>query len=419
MSDRLSVLVLSRSYPSDVLPMLGLWVEGPTRLLTEMCDVRVISPVPWCPPLPAVGPFRQYARFRKIPRRELRSGVEVLRPRFVSGPGRSLYAYDARAQRLGMRRLVDRLRDTFPFDLIHAHMIYPEGVVAHALSERYGVPFVVSEHAPWSEAWFREARVRREALSAGRAAASLLAVSTYVRRTMAAFGIDDERVRVVPVGVDGEMFRPGEPGARHWDQVLYVGWINYTKGVDVLLRAMKLLDDRRIPGRLLLVGGAAYRHTRLQEEELRRLADSLDLGDRVTFVGRKPHAEVARLMAESAVVVLPSRDESFGAVLVEALASGTPVVATRCGGPEDIVTEAVGRLVPPESPEALADALAEVLSAPAHYPSQKLRNYVLAQFGWRGVVERLHRTYVDACGVAPGGPRRATVVSGPSPGRGG
>ena len=321
MSERLRVLVLSRSYPSDVLPMMGLWVEQPTRLLAETCDVRVISPVPWCPPLPAVGPLSQYVRFRKIPRRELRSGVKVLHPRFVSGPGRSLYAFDARTQALGMRRHVERLRDTFPFDLIHAHMIYPEGVVAHELSEQYGVPFVVSEHAPWSETWFREARVRREALSAGHAAASLLAVSTYVRDTMAAFGVDDERVHVVPVGVDGDMFRPGEPEARHRDQVLYVGWINYTKGIDVLLRALKLLDDRRTPGRLLLVGGAAYRHTRLQEAQLRGLADSLDLGDRVTFVGRKSHAEVARLMAESAVVVLPSRDESLGALLVEALAS--------------------------------------------------------------------------------------------------
>jgi len=404
MSDRLRVLVLSRSYPSDVLPMMGLWVERPTRLLAETCDVRVISPVPWCPPVPATGPLRQYARFRTIPRRELRAGVEVLHPRFVSGPGRSLYAFDARAQALGMRRLVERLRETFPFDLIHAHMIYPEGVVAHELSERYGVPFVVSEHAPWSETWFRDARVRRKALSAGHAAASLLAVSTYVRDTMATFGVDDERVHVVPVGVDGDTFRLGAPEARRKDQVLYVGWINYTKGIDVLLRAMTLLDDRRTPGRLLLVGGAAYRHTRLQEEELRGLADSLDLGDRVTFVGRKPHAEVARLMAESAVVVLPSRDESFGAVLVEALASGTPVVATRCGGPEDIVTDEVGRLVPPESPEALADALAEVLSEPVRYPPEDLRSFALERFGWNGIVERIHKFYLDAASATFGDP---------------
>lgn len=295
-----------------------------------------------------------------------------------------------------MRRLVERLRDIFPFDLIHAHMIYPEGAVAHRLSERYGVPFVVSEHAPWSETWFREPRVRREALSAGRAASSLLAVSTYVRDTMATFGVDDERVRVIPVGVDGDMFRLGAPDDRRRDQVLYVGWINYMKGIDVLLRAMKLLDDWGVPGRLVLVGGALYRNTRLQEMELRRLADSLDLGGKVTFLGPKPQGEVARLMAESAVVVLPSRAESFGAVLVEALACGTPVVASRCGGPEDIVTPADGVLVAPSDPEALADALLTVLRHREHYEPDRLRALAIDRFGWGTIADRVFEAYLDA-----------------------
>src|SRR5919197_1626314 len=172
---RLRVLVLSRSYPSDQLPTLGLWVEQPTVVLAERCDVRVVAAVPWCPPLPGVGPLAHYASFREIPRREVRRGIEVVRPRFLAGPGRSLYSYEARATYLGIRREVDRMRETFPFDLIHAHMIYPEGAVAHRLSRRYGVPFVVTEHAPWTARWFRPA-VRRESLAAAHAAAALLPV---------------------------------------------------------------------------------------------------------------------------------------------------------------------------------------------------------------------------------------------------
>jgi glycosyltransferase involved in cell wall biosynthesis len=146
--------------------MLGLWVERPTQLLAERCEVRVVSAVPWCPPLPAVGPLRQYVRFRRVPRRETRSGIQVEHPRFLAGPARSLYFLDSRSQELGMRRAVDRFSSSFPFDLIHAHMIYPEGAVAHRLSRRYGVPFVVSEHAPWTDEWFASRRVRREALGA-------------------------------------------------------------------------------------------------------------------------------------------------------------------------------------------------------------------------------------------------------------
>ena len=390
---RSRVLVVSRSYPSDLLPILGLWVERPTQLLAECCDVRVLSPVPWCPPLPAVGPLRQYVRFRQIPRSERRAGIDVERPRFLAGPGRSLHRLEVLAQERGARRSVERMRATFPFDLIHAHMIHPEGAVAHRLSQRYGVPFVVSEHAPWTTEWFRSRRVRNEALAAARAAAALLPVSSSVRETMRSFGIEGNRVRVVPVGVDGQVFRLGSAEDRIHDRILYVGWINYTKAIDVLLRAMKILQSRGEGGRLLLVGGAAYRNTRLQEEELRRLADELDLGDRVSFAGRKSHAEVARLMAESAVVVLPSRAESFGATLIEALASGTPVVATRCGGPEDIVTEEVGRLVPTEDPGALADAVASVLADPGRFRPAALRAYALERFGWEKIVPQIASEY--------------------------
>lgn len=394
MSDpRSRVLVVSRSYPSDLLPILGLWVERPTQLLAEYCDVRVLSLVPWCPPLPAVGPLRQYVRFRRIPRHERRAGIEVERPRFLAGPGRSLHPLEVMAQERGARRSVEQMRAEFSFDLIHAHMIHPEGAVAHRLSQRYGVPFVVSEHAPWTTEWFRSRRVRNEALAAAHAAAALLPVSSSVRETMRSFGVEGDRVRVVPVGVDGQLFRPGRAEDRIHDRILYVGWINYTKGIDVLLRAMNILRSRGERGRLLLVGGAAYRHTRLQEEEIRRLADELDLGDRVSFAGPKPHEEVARLMAESAVIVLPSRAESFGATLIEALASGTPVVATACGGPEDIVTDEVGRLVSNEDPRALADALASVLSDPRRFTPAALRAYALERFGWEKIVPEIAGEY--------------------------
>ncbi len=389
------MLVLSRSYPSDLFPALGLWVERPTQLLAERCDVHVISPTPWFPRVPSVGPLREFTRFRSMPRREIRSGIEIERPRFVAGIGMSLYPFEALAQEVGMRRTIARLRLSFPFELVHAHMIYPEGVIAHRLARRYGVPFVVSEHAPWTDEWFVSPRVRRQALDAARAAAALLPVSGAARETMAAFGVAGDRVQVVPVGVDPELFRLGLSEERRSDQILYVGWINYIKGVDVLLRAMTLLNGHRGTARLVLVGGAAYRSTRLKEEELRRLALALDLGDRVHFAGHKSLAEVATLMAESAVVVLPSRAESFGAVLVEALACGTPVVATASGGPQDIVRDDVGVLVPPENPGALAEAIDGVLKNRNRFDSEALRAYAIQRFGWQSIADRIEAVYRD------------------------
>jgi glycosyltransferase involved in cell wall biosynthesis len=401
------VLVLARSYPNDVLPSLGLWTERPTVLLQEHgCDMRVVSPVPYCPPIPSVGPLRQYARFRRVRRREKRNGVDVVHPRFLVGPGTMLYASEASAYHRGVVGEAERLHAERPFDIVHAHFIYPDGAVAHRLASRWRVPFVVTEHAPWT-GWLDRRGVARVALPAAHAAAAILAVSSSVGRAIQAYAGDGPRVEVIPVGVDTALFRP-ETAPRVSDQILFVGFLNYMKGIDVLLDAMSTLRDRGEAGRLVLAGGSFYRNTRKQEEALRGRAVALGLGDRVTFVGRKPQEEVARLMAESAVVVLPSRAESFGAVLVEALACGTPVVATRCGGPEDIVTPDVGELVSVGDASALADALSRTLGRRARYEPARLRAYAQSRFDWETVVEQIRDVYGS---VAPATRRSAATAA--------
>src|SRR5262249_10768167 len=206
-----------------------------------------------------------------------------------------------------------------PFDLIHAHYIYPDGVVARRLSQRYEVPYGVTDQAPWRP-WLDRRSVRRAAIPAARDAASLTVVSRYLRDTVFHYLGSEVDVRVIPNGVDGDEFslpRPGEH--RDQDQILFVGWVNYNKGIDVLLDSMIKVRQSLPDARLVLAGGSVYRNTWLQEQELRARAAQLDLGVCVEFLGPQDPEEVARLMRTSAVLVLPSRAETFGAVLVEAL----------------------------------------------------------------------------------------------------
>jgi glycosyltransferase involved in cell wall biosynthesis len=101
-------------------------------------------------------------------------------------------------------------------------------------------------------------------------------------------------------------------------------------------------------------------------------------------------------MRKSALLVLPSRAESFGAVLVEALACGTPVVATRCGGPEDIVSDEVGTLVPPEDENALAEGIGRILQRRGMYNPERLRTYALERFSWERVANDTVNVYQQA-----------------------
>jgi len=159
---------------------------------------------------------------------------------------------------------------------------------------------------------------------------------------------------------------------------------------------MKLLADRGRELKLVLVGESFYASYRREYERLRQMAADLGLGARVEFAGKKPSAEVVRYMQDSALLVLPSRRESLGTVLVEALACGTPVVATRCGGPQDIVNDQVGVLVPPEDPEALARGIERVLDNRASYDPAKLRAYSLENFGVESVGRRITALYQKA-----------------------
>lgn len=402
----LKVLVLSRNYPNNVTATSGLWVEGLVRHVSRLCEVHVVAPVPYCPPSPA---FVSYTRFRHILPQQHVNGVEVWHPRFLTGPGYVLHSFEASTYYWGVRHHIEQLCRKFPFDLIHAHFSYPDGVVAARLGQDYHVPVVITEHAPWLP-WMEDyPLVCRQAVWASRACVFHIAVSRSVRNTIAHFTGESDRLQVIPIGVDGSIFAPIYDGSKpDPNQILYVGRIHRIKGIDILLTAARQLANRRPEIRVVFVGGSLLsRHYRLQEERLRRLARELHLEGQVEFVGAKPPQEVAALMRKSALLVLPSRAESFGAVLVEALACGTPVVATRCGGPEEIVTDGVGILVPPQNEDALADGIEHVLQHRGRYDPACLRAYALQHFSWERVANETVDLYREAIGIA--GPQHVST----------
>lgn len=390
----MKILVLSRNYPNNVIAGLGLWVKRLVDACAKSCELKVISPVPYVPPFARSD---YYARFRAIVRSCQAHGTEVFYPRFLAGPAQVFYSTEALRYYLGIRALVERIHKTFPFGLIHAHFGFPDGVVAAWLGKQYGIPVVVTQHALWRPNRMEKMHwVRRQAMWAVRNSVFQIAVSSSVKRSMEHFMGDLDQVRVIPVGVDGSIFHPVATDTRDVHQILYVGFPNYNKGVDLLLQAMTQVSRRHPKARLVLVGGSFYKDTNKQEQHLRAMTEKMGLQERVVFAGHRPPEEVAQFMRRSALLVLPSRAESFGAVLVEALASGIPVVATRCGGPEDIVTDEVGTLVATEDDHALALAIERVLSQLTAYHPDRLRAYALEHFSWNRIAAETHALYDEA-----------------------
>ena len=392
----LRVLVLSRNYPNNVMQVLGLWVRNVLRESTRHCDVKVVSPVPYSPPLPGLP--ENYARFRRIERRRWDGAIESIHPRMLVGPGSTTFSYEWLLYLRAVSATVRALRREFPFDLIHAQFAYPDGVVAAALGRQYDVPVVITEQNSWLPWMNQFSGVRARSIAAVRQSACFIAISESVRKTVEHFVGPASHVRVIPNGVDPDEFTLPDPSARRdTQQLLFVGAIRPVKGLDVLLRALRILADRGRNERLLIVGEAFYGAYHQEELRLKSLVQDLGISDRVQFAGKQLPPQLGVTMGQSAALVLPSRIEALGMVVVEALACGTPVVATRCGGPEEIITtDRVGVLVPPDDPAALAGGIEQALDRQPRYDPIELRAHALERFGVRSVAARVHDVYQDA-----------------------
>ena len=167
-------------------------------------------------------------------------------------------------------------------------------------------------------------------------------------------GIPKERIVLIPNSVDCTMFRPLSE-QRQQGCITFTGRLDRMKGVDVLIHAFALLKARGAAARLRIIGEGP------EQENLKALASSLCLADEVFFYGVRH--DIPHLLNEAALFVLPSLSEGLSNAVLEAMACGLPVVATRVGGIPDIITDGVnGLLVPPGQPEQLAEALWHVLN---------------------------------------------------------
>jgi len=392
----MNVLIVSRLYPRPADPVLGIFVEEEARAMARHCNVRVVSPAPWFPPLKL---FSKWYEYSQLPQREVQQGLEVYRPRAVVLPRNLLFPLLGYSFYLALRRWVRKIEGEFHIDLVHAHTAYPDGFAATKLGQVLGRPTVVTLHGGDVNLYFRSYWGRRQGLWAISHAARVIAASSSLRRTVVdQHGADPEKVTVIPSGVDVGRFKPMAREQtedrlgleKGMPRVLYVGAITRSKGLDHLLSAFKtLVAGAQTPVQLVLVGEGDY------EQDARLLAQTLGVADHVLWAGKRPNDEIPWWMNSCDALVLPSLSEGLGVVLIEAMACGKPVVATTCGGPEDIVTPRTGILVPPADEQALAQALSVVLAEGERFSSAVLRQHAVDNYAYEGIASSILDLYAE------------------------
>lgn len=300
-------------------------------------------------------------------------------------------------------------RERGPFDLVHAHVSHPAGFAAAELARVLGVPLVVSEHMspfPFDDMRGADGRPFPDVLSPLESAARVTAVSRAHAASIARWV--RRPIDVLPNFVDETRFAPGTRGPGEPFRFLSVGHLVPQKGFDILLRALAICHAAGDRFRLAIVGKG------YEQDALRSLAHELDLDASVEWRGAPERSTMPEVYRAADAFVLASRHESFGVVVIEALASGLPVVATRSGGPEEIVTPECGLLAPSEDPAALAAAMTAL--ARRRWDRSAIRGYFESAYAASSVVPRLLALYGDVLASSP--VRRDVVRDADAPARG-
>jgi glycosyltransferase involved in cell wall biosynthesis len=204
--------------------------------------------------------------------------------------------------------------------------------------------------------------------------------------------------RVMPNVLDERVFQPFGEEQRQTDLLLFVGVVRHVKGFDVLVQALPDLLRDRPRLRVELIGDAFYPLYRRDLQDALTLAQRLGVRDAIHLAGSAPPLSVAAAMRRASVVVVPSRRESFSSVTMEAIACGTPVVVTRCGGPEDIVESGQGLVVEPENPAKLGRAIRTILDQADEVNPSAMHEAMARRFGRAAAAARLRTLYLEALG---------------------
>ena len=235
---------------------------------------------------------------------------------------------------------------------------------------------------------------------AGRTADRVIATSEYMREELIETShLDPEAVSVIPHGIDTETFRPaaGQHGGVHPTvdpealSVLFVGRLGPLKGVGLAIRAVAKLAADGVDAELLVAGTGG------RESYLRGLAAELEITQQVRFLGAVAHEELPALYASADAFVLPSRFDSFGLVLLEAMACGTPVIGTDVGGIPTVIEDGTTGFLVSRSPTALAARLAALEDATLRTEMGRAARARAEELSWDSVAERVEGVYAAVC----------------------
>ncbi|MBQ8222245.1 MAG: glycosyltransferase [Bacteroidales bacterium] len=400
--DRKHIVFLARWYPHRYDPMFGLFVQRHAEAAAIYNDVTVI----YCQQATdneqqtsstenqsTVGTYR-IRPFEIV--RTSENNVDTIRIYYKKPKNKILSLLRFyRANMIGLRlckSLVETQgRVSKKIDMIHVHILTRLGVIAWIQKILHGTPYIITEH--WSRylpgndfgGFFRKLFTKIVV----RNAKTVTVVTENLGNAMKAHGLRNDNYVVLPNVVNLDMFHINRSDVSHTStKIIHISCFeDKSKNISGLLESLKIVEERGIDFQCTLIGDG------MDFDMMMMKAEELHLINKVCFTGLLEGQKLADELASGDFLVLSSNYENMPVVILEALASGLPVVSTNVGGIKEMIDETKGILVEPRNKEALAEAIIKMIETHKNYDANYLRNSVIAKYGYESVGRFLDSIY--------------------------
>lgn len=346
----MKILTLTTLYPNNIKNGHGIFVEQRLRQLlsTEGITAEVLAPVPWFPF--AADIFGHYSVFARVAKIEQRFGITVAHPRYLLLPKIGMTLAPFMLVFAVYPLLKTKLKQGDDFDLIDAHYFYPDGVAAVMLGKLLKKPVVITARGSDINLIPAFYWPKKMIIWAAQQAVAVITVCQALKDKIVDLEIAADKIHVLRNGVDLQLFIAKErlQAQSQCPVLLSVGHLVELKGHHLVIEAMVALHDYQ-----LLIAGEGR-----EMQSLKNLANHLAVAERVRFLGVLSHHALVDVYNAADILILASSREGWPNVLLEAMACGTPVIATKVSGTPEIVTSAsAGMLIEERSVSAIVAAV--------------------------------------------------------------
>lgn len=391
----MNILIISHMYPSTFNSMSGVFIHKQIKELVSLgCKVTVVSPIPWSGfPINIIN--SKWKKYSQIPFEYKLDNIEVYYPRYFEFPKGYFFKNSGKRMYIGIKNTIYKLNNKYKFDLIHSHVALPDGYCGMLINNNLKIPHIVTIHGQdFQYTINKNDKLKETVFEVLKNVDKIIVVSSKLKRIVQNTEFYN-KLHIINNGIDiNDNVKEGIAISDIPDDIdiLSVSNLIKTKGIDLNIKAVKKLSKKYPYLKYYIIGDGPERLN------LECMVKQYGLVDNVIFLGKLEHHNVIKYMNKCKIFSLPSWQEGFGVVYVEAMLQGKPVIGVKGEGIEDVIIHNEnGFLIKPKDVEDIVkiiDLLMENQNI-INFIGENAKKTVIENFTWENSAKKIVKLYKE------------------------